>query len=163
VQVTPRKAPTMLNAGYSTQLFYDGRARSLEDLAIMPLLNPVEMGFFGRTEADVVNKLTNARPLALATNIPARLTTWIAGRSYNDLFTQTFGSSGITAIRIQQAIATYVRTLVSDDTPYDRYLAGTGTLTPEQTLGMQVFQRGSNTLNTPAPCAQCHGDITAQS
>lgn len=162
-QVTPRKAPSMLNAGYSTQLFYDGRARSLEDLAMMPLLNPVEMGFFGRTATDVVNKLSNARPLALATNIPSRLATFIAGRSYNDLFTQAFGSSGIDSTRIAQAIATYVRTLVSDDTPYDRYLAGTGALSPEQTLGLQVFQRGTNTSNTPAPCAQCHGDITAQS
>src|SRR5262249_40637628 len=42
-QVTRRKAPSVVNAGYATLLFYDGRASSLEQLALMPMLNPAEM------------------------------------------------------------------------------------------------------------------------
>ena len=164
VQVTHRKAPSVINAAYSTLLFYDGRAHSLEELALMPLLNPVEMGFFGRTEGDVVAKLRNARPLALASNLPARLATFVQGRSYPDLFAQAFGSNEITGQRIAMAIATYVRSLISDDTRFDHFVAGqTSAMTPQEQQGMQVFQRNSGGVNSPAPCAQCHGDITAMS
>src|SRR5262249_9798757 len=140
-----------------------GRAASLEELAMQPILNPVEMGFFGRTEADVVAKLRNAQPLALATNVPARLTTFIAGQSYPALFQQAFGTNEVTGQRIAMAIATYVRTLNSDQTAYDAFVANQGQLSPLASQGLTLFQRAVTGPNSPAPCVQCHGDITLAS
>ena len=162
-QVTRRKAPSVINAGYSTMLFYDGRARSLEELALVPLLNHVEMGFIGRTEADLVQKVQQSRPLALAANVPQRLQTFIQGQSYATLFAQAFGSGGITGTRIANALASYVRTLNSDQSKYDHYLAGQVALSAEEARGLFLFERSGANSTSAAACSQCHGDISPTS
>ncbi len=176
-QVTPRRTPTVLNAGYHTHLFYDGRATqgefrdpltnqivlsgpvALENLMLGPPLNPVEMGHEGRTWTDVVDKLVASRPLVLASALPDRLKTFVRDHTYPQLFQTAFGSAGVTPARIAMALATYVRTLNTDQTRFDRYLAGTYQLTPEEALGLQLFR-------TPrmgaVSCNTCHGDFEAR-
>lgn len=180
-QVTPRKAPSVINAAYSTALFYDGRVVSaefrdpltnqivlgsdaaLENLALQPPLNPVEMGHAGRTWQDVTTKLAAAQPLALAANLPSRLQGFVQGQSYPALFARAFGSAEITPARIAMALASYMRTLIADQSPFDRFVAGVGQLSGAETTGMAVFTRAANTTNAAAACSQCHGDVTAAS
>jgi len=166
-QVTGRKAPTYLNAGYtrSSGLFWDGRAReifrdqitneillateaSLESQSAGPPISSAEMAHGGRTWTDVANRVAASRPLALANNVPASLQNWIEGRPYADLFTEAFGSPGVTPARISMAIATHERTLFSDRTPLDAAIYQIQPLTAQEQLGEQLFVENS--------CNTCH-------
>lgn len=180
-QVTTRKAPSMINIAYSNRLFYDGRARegdfrdpvtnavtatgatALENLILQPPVNPLEMGHPGRTWAQIVQKIATSQPLRLADQIPARLQNFVGNHSYPELFQQAFGTPEVNASRIVFAIATYLRTLVSDQSRFDFVLGGSGQLTTEESRGRQLFEMTSGTFNGPAPCIQCHGDLSRTS
>jgi cytochrome c peroxidase len=168
-QVTPRSANSMVNAAYAPELFWDGRASStfrdpltgavlipaggaLESQAVGPPLSSVEMGHDGIDWTTVTTKLETARPLDLATNLPADVAAVLASNpGYPALFAAAFGDSTITPARIAFALATYQRTLVSDQTPFDRWLRGDNTaLTVNQ-------QQGFGAFTGPANCAVCHG------
>ena len=160
-QATRRAAPTTIGAAHAPQLFWDGRAQgrfvdpltqqvavaqggALESQALGPILDAVEMAHEGRTWAQVVTKLAQARPLALATDLPPDLASALAAApSYPDLFRAAFGDGAVTPVRIAFALATYQRTLVADRTPFDL-----GTMTQRQRGGLQALQ-GSR-------CADCH-------
>jgi cytochrome c peroxidase len=89
--------------------------------------------------------------MALATNLPADMAAAIAGgATYPQLFQAAFGTPDITAQRIALALATYQRTLVPNQTPYDLFVAGNqNALTQQQRNGLNVF-------NGPARCNLCH-------
>ena len=166
-QVTPRATPSNFTAIWAEQLFWDGRAGSelkdpltgkvaiarggaLENQALAALLNDAEMAKLGRTWADVTADLTRARPLALATSLPPDTAAAIAqNASYSELFASAFGDSAITPLRIAFALATYQRTLVADQTPYDRFAAGdTTALTGRALYGWKALQAFH--------CTACH-------
>ena len=168
LQVTRRASPSNFAAAWFPELFWDGRAGgqfvdpdtgvvaiaqggALENQALAPLVAGDEMAHDGRTFAQAVAKLGTARPMALATNLPPDMAAAVAGgASYADLFAAAFGTPEITAARIAFAIATYQRTLVPDQTPWDRFQAGIpGAMTPQQINGMNVF-------NGPGRCNLCH-------
>lgn len=160
-QVTGRASITPINAAYAPELFWDGRASNtftdpqtglvsintsgaLESQIVGPILNSVEMSHTGVSWAEVDARLASVRPLALATNYPADVASALATRrGYPELFLAAFGSGDITADRIAKAIATYERTLIADQTPFDL-----NTLTPNQ-------QQGLNRL-TANNCTVCH-------
>ncbi|CAN5341007.1 hypothetical protein BH10ACI2_BH10ACI2_10640 [soil metagenome] len=166
-QVTPRKTVSHVDAGYSPTLFWDGRATpqfrdpitnavvinagaALESQVLGPAVSTTEMGHTGRTWTDVASRIATVKPLALAPSIPAGLAAWVNGRSYPDMFQAAFGSPDITPTKIALAIATYERTLYSDQTPLDQVNAGIGQLT-------QAEQRGRNIFAAPPNgCAGCH-------
>ncbi len=170
-QVTRRAANAAVVSAFSPELFWDGRAgttfvnpetgnisvasgASLENQAIGPILSSVEMGRDQRTWSDVVVKLQRSEPLGTATGLPADILPLIAShKTYPELFDAAFGDPAITAERIAFAIATYERTLIPNQSPYDRFAAGVppgqpGSLTPGQANAFNIF-RGS-------PCAACH-------
>ena len=164
-QVTGRHAPSFINAAYAPTLFWDGRAggtfvdpvsgatvlnngAALESQASGPPVSSAEMGHIGRDWTDVAARVQSSKPLALSTVISAALQAYIGGRSYGDLFAEAFGSMGVTAARIAMAIATYERTLVSNQTPFDELIAGNNTLTPQENQGFQLFGQ--------LQCAGCH-------
>ncbi len=155
-QVTHRRAPTVINSGYVTPLGYTGSKASLEDLIAVPPLNPVEMGFAGRTWQDVTQKLTSVVPLTLASNLPGRLQNFIAGRTYPDMFQLAFGTTVLSKQNVTQAIATYIRTLNSDQSKWDLHLNNQATLTAEEQLGHTLF---TTPVGTAAACSSCHGDF----
>lgn len=100
----PRHTPTVYNAAFNTVQFWDGRAKSLEDQAKGPLMNPVEMGM--PNAKAIVDRLEQ---------IPG----------YRKAFAQVFGKDdSITLEHVVQAIATYERTLVTPGSAYDRYMSG---------------------------------------
>ena len=163
VQVTPRKAPTMIDAAYSPTLFWDGRATgtftdpltggvvlfanaALESQAAGPPLNETEMGHIGRDWSDVAARVVDAHPLALASGLDAQLAAFVAGKDYPTLFQEAFGTNEVTPARIAMALATYQRTLIADQTPLDQ---GPGALTPLEAQGRQIF-------NTNGRCNICH-------
>ncbi len=166
-RVTRRNAQPFITSQYAPDNFWDGRAPSefrdpitdevliptgggLESQAVGPILNDVEMAFEGRTWDDVINKLTWAAPLALATNLPPDMAAAVTSDpSYGDLFAGAFGDPAITPARIAFAIATYERTLYPDQTPWDLFEAGDpNALTAEQQSGLAIFETGG--------CSDCH-------
>ena len=165
-QVTGRAANSPIDAAYATDLFWDGRARSqfidpetgqvaiasggaLESQCVNPPVSSAEMGHDAVDWAEIEAKLARVQPLDLAVNIPPDAAAALGGRpGYPELFRRAFGDPQITAKRIAFALATYERTLIADQTPWDRTQAGQpGGLTPNQLQGQQVFQ---------ANCAVCH-------
>ncbi len=126
-----RNTPTTLNAAYSLTQFWDGRATSLEQQAGMPIANPIEMNL---PHEVCVTKLS-------------------ADHSYQNEFAKVFGSGPITMDKIQKAIASFERTLLSGNAPFDRYQYGgeKSALAAEAIRGLAVFtdkQRGN--------CVTCH-------
>ncbi|MCY2961874.1 MAG: hypothetical protein NTY35_17090 [Planctomycetota bacterium] len=166
-QVTGRKAPSVINAAYVPTTFWDGRANptfvdpqtnqvvlpggaSLESQIVEPPVSDVEMGHVGTNWATISAKIAASTPLRLSPSIPAQLTTWIAGRTYPQLFQEAFGSPDVTGARIALAIATYERVLFTNQAPFDQVLAGNPqALTPQENAGFQIF-------NTQGRCNICH-------
>ncbi|MCP3916834.1 MAG: hypothetical protein GY711_14880 [bacterium] len=168
-QVTGRTAATPIAAAYFDDLFWDGRATgefidpesgatliqsggALESQALGPILSTTEMACDGRTWDDVRAKLEGAEPLALAWDLPPDLQAALAGvSSYSELFDSAFGDPAITAARIAFAIATYERTLVPNQSPYDYFARGNfDALTERQEAGFNAF------WHNQARCISCH-------
>jgi cytochrome c peroxidase len=126
-----RNAPTILNAAYYPVNFWDGRAVNLEAQSGIPMANPVEMD--QRHEVSV-SKL-NAIP------------------AYREAFERAFGPGPINIDKIQKAIASFERTLLSGNSPFDRYqYAGDkAAMTPSAIRGLAIFQ-AKNRGN----CSTCH-------
>ncbi len=167
-QATGRSSQGFYVAPWAPELFWDGRARgrfldpqtgvqriaaggALENQASEPPISSVEMAHDVRSWTQITGKLAGAKPLGLATNLPADVSAAIAANpTYPQLFAAAFGDSGITATRIAFALATYQRTLVPDQTPWDQFQRGnTAALTMHQQGGMNLF-------NGPARCNLCH-------
>ncbi|HEX8247201.1 MAG TPA: cytochrome c peroxidase [Pyrinomonadaceae bacterium] len=166
-QVTPRKTPSYLNAGLAFNgLFWDGRASntfrdpltnqvlltewaSYESQILGPPVSSAEMGHGNRNWTEVAQQIAAAKPLALASNIPASLSTWIDGRTYPELFEEAFGTPEVTAARIAMAIATHERALFSDRAPLDRYASAIEPLTAQEERGSEIY--------VTAQCNFCHG------
>ncbi|MFZ2639835.1 MAG: cytochrome c peroxidase [Verrucomicrobiia bacterium] len=127
-----RNAPTVINAVYFERQFWDGRSPSLEDQALHPPVNPVEMG------------LKDHEPiLAIVREDP----------DYARAFKQVFDKSGkeITMTEVTKAIAAFERTVVAGNSPFDRYYfkGDKNALTPAQKRGLQVFVDEGR-------CVSCH-------
>ncbi len=128
-QAGGRNAPTVWNAAYHTVQFWDGRAASLEDQAKGPPANPIEMGMSDLDAvADRIQKIPGYRPY----------------------FDRAFGAGNNVSIdNIAKAIAAYERTLITPDSPYDRYVRGDAkALDEQQARGMQTFAE--------VGCTACH-------
>jgi cytochrome c peroxidase len=126
-----RNAPTVLNAAYNRLQFWDGRARTLEEQVGGPMANPIEMN---QPHEVAVSKL-NADPVL------------------RHRFEEAFGPGPITLGKIEQAIASFERTLVSGNSAFDRYQYGGDrkALTPAAIGGLAVFQDPAK-----GNCASCH-------
>ena len=123
-----RKAPGLLNVGWQRTLFFDGRAKSLEEQAAMPLKHPQEMAL--NPEAAAARVANDA--------------------GYRKLFEKIFPGEPISFDLIAKSIAAYERTLVSYDSDLDRYLNGDDTaLSAAATSGMELF-------TGKARCISCH-------
>ncbi|MFI5398392.1 MAG: cytochrome-c peroxidase [Candidatus Binatia bacterium] len=124
-----RNSPTVINRLFSAEQFWDGRAKDLEMQSHGPLVNPVEMAMGSHT--DVVGRVK-------------------AVKGYASLFKKAFGDHKIDIDCIGKAIATYERTVVAGNSPYDRYQAGDkDALSPEAVRGMHLF-------NGRGRCKACH-------
>lgn len=128
-QLGGRNSPTVWNAAYLSSQFWDGRAATLEDQAKGPILNPIEMAM--PDEASAVARIRA---------IPG----------YVEQFEAVFGGPDpVTYDNIARAIAAYERTLVTLNSPFDRYMKGDESAMTAEAL------RGMNTVQELG-CTGCH-------
>jgi len=123
-----RNSPTVLNALYNKTQFWDGRVTTLEQQAELPIINPVEMG---------------------QTNLDAAVAQLQRIKEYQDAFQSVFGRP-INGPDLRRAIASYERTLLSFNSPFDRFMAGDGKSIDDSA------KRGWKLFNTQARCNKCH-------
>jgi cytochrome c peroxidase len=122
-----RQAPTVLNTAFNHVQFWDGRAGSLEEQAIGPIHNPIEMG---ETHENVVAKLNKIK-------------------GYREQFQAVFGTE-VNLQGIAEAIAAYERTVISTDSDFDKYVTGNKRAMTESAIrGMAMFKGKGR-------CVLCH-------
>ncbi len=122
-----RQAPTVFNAAFNPLQFWDGRAGSLEEQAIGPIQNPIEMG---ETHENVVRKLRKVK-------------------GYRQQFLDVFGTD-VSLQGIAEAIAAYERTVISTNSAFDKYVLGdTKAMEAGAVRGLKVFKG-------KARCILCH-------
>ncbi len=127
-RVGQRNAPTVLNALYNKTQFWDGRVNTLEEQAALPIVNSVEMGH-PRLDAAVAQIATV--------------------EEYKQAFQRVFGRSA-NGPDLLGAIASYERTQLSFDSPFDHFIAGeTNAISESAKHGWELF-------NTQARCNKCH-------
>lgn len=124
-----RKAPSFVNQAWTIypHFFWDGRSSSLEDQALGPIQNPIEMG--------------NSLASMLAT---------LEAAGYGPYFQEAFGDAEITSDRVARAIADYERTRLSGNSPWDRWQAG------DDNAVSELAKRGHELFFGKAGCNQCH-------
>jgi len=123
-----RSAPTTMNAALMQSQFWDGRAPSLEEQAKLPILNPIEMGHPDAASA-----------MAAVNTDPA----------YVGLFRKAYGHAP-NYDDLGRAIASFERTLIFLDAPFDRFAGGDGKAISA------AAQRGLELFNGKARCVSCH-------
>lgn len=135
-----RQSMVLQNLGWEQRFFWDGRAMTLEQQILEPVVNPIEMH---ETWPNAVAKLE-------------------ADPAYQALFHDAFGPGAIDQTRVAKAIAQFLRTLISGNSRYDQFLRGEIVLTPEEQLGAQLttLEGGDPALGLGgqwgADCFHCH-------
>ena len=135
-----RNAMALQNLGWETSFFWDGRAATLEEQILMPVMDPIEMH---EEWPDALAKL-QADPV------------------YPTLFLRAFGTPGITQERTAKAIAQFLRTMVSSNSKYDRMVRGEELFTVEEQFGFELTTyEGGLPPDVPmgqggADCFHCH-------
>jgi cytochrome c peroxidase len=116
---------------YTENFFWDGRAVSLENQALEPVEDPIEMH----------NTWPDAVAAIQATN------------DYPQLFEEAFGTATVDRSLVTKAIAQFIRTLISANSKFDRYTMGTAQLTASELNGLNVFMDENR-----GDCFHCHGN-----
>jgi cytochrome c peroxidase len=123
-----RRSPTIVNSAWGVTFMWDGRLASLEEQAQAPIQSSAEMNMpIGR----LLERLSSIA-------------------EYNALFLAAFPRQGLTADTLAEAIATYERTVVSGQAPFDAWIEG-----DERAISEQA-KRGFVTFNTKGGCSSCH-------
>lgn len=122
-------APTVLNSAFNFTQFWNGRAKNLQEQALGPIHNPVEMGL---SPQEAVFRL-NANP------------------AYKKAFKHITKHDTITPNDITEMIAEYEKTLITPNSKFDRYLRGKVSLSPSEKEGYTLFK----TLG----CVTCHNGV----
>lgn len=155
--ITGRHSMRLVNARFSEErrFFWDERANTLEDQTTMPIEDHIEMGFSGENGdpsiADLIDKLEDEL-------------------YYNELFAFAFGDTEITEVRMQNALAQFIRSIQSFDSRYDAGLAQVNNdnqnfpnFTAQENMGKQLFNGNANfqgntgnRIGGGLGCESCH-------
>ena len=122
------RTPTLINVAWLDTLGWDGKFHSIESVAFTPITGKLNMNL---PEPTLVDRLS-------------------ATRSYPPLFDAAFGDATITRQRVEMALATFERTIVSPEAPFDRWIAG------KDDAITVAAQRGFEIFNGKGRCAECH-------
>ena len=126
--VNKRNSPTIQNSWFYNRLFWDGRARDLQDQAFAPINSETEMH---NEMHEVMRKLSKIK-------------------RYHDLFKKAFGDEDIDPFSMTEAIATFEKTIVSSKSKLDDFLSGNKKALSNSEL------RGLHLFRTKARCMNCH-------
>ena len=134
-----RQAMSVVNMAWnSNEFFWDGRAHLLRDQSLLPIEDELEMD---ETLDNVIAKLSDSK-------------------MYRDQFSRAFGSPEITEEKMSLAMEQFMNTIVSYNSKYDQYLAGTAMLTDSEERGRELFFQEYNPFfpdESGADCQHCHG------
>jgi cytochrome c peroxidase len=122
------RSPTLLNVAWVPKLGWDGHFRNLESVAMGPIT--------GASNMNLPEKQLIARLAAIP--------------GYVDAFDAAFGKGAITRQKVEFALATFERSIVSSEAPFDRWIAG------DKAAISIAAQRGFDLFNGKANCAACH-------
>lgn len=124
----PLRAPTLIDVAFTEPLGWDGKFKTLEAVTFGPITGRPNMNL---TESELIARLSA---------IPA----------YADAFAAAFGDGAITRPRIEAALATFERTIVAGEAPFDRWIMG------DATSVSAAAKRGFEIFNGKAHCSNCH-------
>jgi Cytochrome c peroxidase len=127
--LTSRSSMSLVNIGWSSHFFWDGRKTSIEAQIHDPVVNPFEMR---NTWPEVVRRLQN-------------------DPEYPELFLKAFGTRKIDSLLVMKAIAQFVRTLVSFNSRFDKFV-----FTFDESVFNESEKRGYLLYNNKAECFHCH-------
>ncbi len=134
-----RQAMSVFNMAWnSNEFFWDGRAHLLRDQAILPIQDELEMD---ETLENVLSKLSNEK-------------------MYKDQFTRVYGDDDITVDKMALAMEQFMLSIVSHDSKYDQWKAGTVELSESEERGRLLYETEYNPFFpefSGADCAHCHG------
>lgn len=125
----PLRAPTLIDVAFTEPLGWDGKFKTLEAVTFGPITGRANMNL---TESELIARLSA---------IPA----------YTDAFAAAFGDDAITRPRIEAALATFERTIVAGESPFDLWIMG------DETAISAAAKRGFESFNGKAHCSNCHG------
>ena len=123
-----RSSPSLINSAYNYFQFWDGRAGSLEEQALGPIQNPIEMDLTLKELEERLNKIPG----------------------YRRQFKRVFGADRVKSNDVAKAIAAFERTILAGDSPYDRFVAG------DKKALSESAQRGMDLFFNKAVCTACH-------
>jgi cytochrome c peroxidase len=134
---TVRSSMSLANLLWARRFFWDGRAGSLEEQAVIPMTSLHEMGQPMQTSVEKISHSV----------------------TYQALFRLVYGDGEITGNRICKAISQFERTLISCSSRYDKYLKNAYQPGRQELNGMQLFENAPNPEKgiRGANCAHCHG------
>ena len=123
-----RNAPSLMNRAFGTSMFWDGRVKTLEEQALLPIADLTEMG----------------------NTVEKALASLAADAEYPKRFRDAFGSEGITKDRLATALAAFQRSLLLGNSPVDAFVDGdTAQLSESAKQGLWLFESKAN-------CWKCH-------
>lgn len=128
----PFRSPTLLNVAWIAKLGWDGHFRDLEAVAFGPI---TAAGNMNLPEKVLIERLS-------------------AIQGYNDAFAAAFGKPDITRRNVELALATYERSIVSGEAPFDRWIKG------DETAISEAAKRGFDLFNGKGRCSSCHSGWT---
>ncbi len=139
---TSRNSMALVNMAWSNSFFWDGRASTLENQLFEPVRNPIEMDM---TWPEASERIGN-------------------DSTYQEMFTAAFGTPCVDSIRITNAMAQFIRTMISNRSKFDRaYRYGEVQLSPSEQRGLDLFlAEGGDPEIYPGgqnggDCFHCHG------
>jgi cytochrome c peroxidase len=124
----PLRAPTLIDLAFTEPLGWDGKFRDIESVTFGPITGRANMNL---TESELIDRLS-------------------ATPTYVDAFAGAFGDSTITRPRIEAALATFERTIVAGESPFDRWISG------DETAISAAAKRGFEIFSGKARCSNCH-------
>ncbi|MGY4574044.1 c-type cytochrome [Bradyrhizobium pachyrhizi] len=124
----PIRSPTLIDVAFFEPLGWDGKFKDLESVAFGPILSPANLNM---TEPELIARLSA---------IPG----------YVDAFAHAFGDGAITRPRIEASLATFERSIVAGEAPFDRWIKG------DDTAISKSAQHGFELFNGKARCSACH-------
>ncbi|MEA3354141.1 MAG: cytochrome c peroxidase [Campylobacterota bacterium] len=127
-RVGPRNSPTVLNTGFQSHQFWDGRERTLEAQVVGPMQTGVEMDM----KLEDVLRIVKSK------------------QGYVNMFKKAYPSEELTITTVAKAIAAFERTIISQESPFDLYIKGnSNAISPEAAMGFSLFKG-------KAACTTCH-------
>jgi cytochrome c peroxidase len=129
-QIGRRSASTIINRVFSETQFWDGRVSSLEEQAKVPMVNSIEMG--NKNYDEVVKRLRDIK-------------------GYREEFKKVFGTERFTIDHVVKAISSFERTVVSGDSPFDKFESA-----GDEKAISQSAKRGLDTFRDRGRCSECH-------